>query len=600
MPSLRIALAQINATVGDLDGNAARILDFAQQARAREAQIVAFPELAVTGYPPEDLLLKPGFVAANLESLHDIARNIQGITAIVGFVDQDSDIYNAAAVINDEEVVAVYRKMFLPNYGVFDEQRYFGMGTVPVNLRQAGEEQLASASTPLIGINICEDIWNPAGPTEAQALAGAQVVINISASPYYAGKVRNRERMIATRAADSVVIVAFCNMAGGQDELVFDGASSIFNQEGDLIARARQFEEDLLVADLDLTAVFRQRLHDPRGRQERSRQVNLTVHECVLPVGENTETSGIATDTAESQTAQPATLPPTITPLLDSREEVYRALVLGTADYLHKNGFNKVVIGLSGGVDSTLVAAIAVDALGPENVTGVSMPSRYSSSHSLEDAETLATNFGFRYMTIPIDDTFQAYLEMLAPSFENSEPDVTEENIQARIRGNILMALSNKFGWLVLTTGNKSEMSVGYATLYGDMAGGYAVIKDVPKMLVYDLCRWRNDQAGYAIIPERVLSKAPSAELRPDQKDEDSLPPYHVLDPILEAYVEDDRSVSEIIDMGFDPKTVSEVVRLVDRNEYKRRQAAVGVKITERAFGRDRRLPITNRFRDQG
>lgn len=591
IPSLRLALAQVNPTVGDLEGNKARILDYAERARSQGAQIVAFPELCLTGYPPEDLLLKPGFVAANLVCLEDIASQIHGITAVVGFIDRETDIYNAAAVLHDGQIAAVYRKMYLPNYSVFDEQRYFGAGHDPINLRMLVSAArrstgLDATETPIVGINICEDIWNPAGPTEPQALAGAQVVINISASPYHAGKTRSRERMLATRAADSVVIVAICNMVGGQDELVFDGASSIFDQRGELLARARQFSEELLVADLDLTAVFRQRLHDPRSRQERAWRSAVDVREVeLLPDQAYTPRQWAAAK---------------ISPLLDPVDEVYKALVLGVGDYLRKNGFRQVVIGLSGGVDSSLVAAIAADALGPGNVTGVAMPSRYSSDHSLEDAKLLASNLGIRYLVVPIDATFQAYLEMMAPAFEGRQPDTTEENLQARIRGNILMALSNKYGWLVLTTGNKSEISVGYATLYGDMAGGYAVIKDVPKMLVYELCRWRNGQAGYPLIPERVLTKAPSAELRPNQKDEDSLPPYPLLDSILEAYVEEDRSAAEIAALGFDPQVVRDVIRMVDVNEYKRRQAAVGVKISERAFGRDRRLPITNRFRDSG
>ena len=577
IPSLRIALAQINTTVGDFEGNCRKILAYVEQARRLGADIVAFPELALTGYPPEDLLVRPGFITANLRYLQELAASIHGITAIVGFVDRDKeDIHNAAAVIHNGQVAAVYRKMYLPNYGVFDEYRYFGPGHGPLNLRLNGA---------IVGINICEDIWQPVGPTEAQAREGAQVIINISSSPYHAGKIRQRERMLATRAADSVVIVAYCNLVGGQDELVFDGASLIFDQEGGLIARGKQFEEDLVVADLDLNAVFRQRLHDPRRRQ-----LELLWYADFPPVQE------VRLEPVSPTERPPIT--PSQAPLLDRLEEIYRALMLGTRDYVHKNGFEKVVIGLSGGIDSSLTAAIAADALGPENVTGVAMPSRYSSRASLEDAQALAENLGIRFMIIPIDDTFQAYLDMLAEPFAGREPDVTEENIQARIRGNILMALSNKFGWLVLTTGNKSEMSVGYATLYGDMAGGFAVIKDVPKTLVYELARHRN--AKSPVIPQRVLEKPPSAELRPDQTDQDTLPPYEVLDPILQAYVEDDRSLEEIVAMGFDRATVRRVIQMIDRNEYKRRQAPPGIKITQRAFGRDRRLPITNHFRDAG
>lgn len=573
--TLRIALAQINTTVGDLDGNRAKILDYVDRARAQQADLVVFPELAVTGYPPEDLLLKPSLIEANQRSLQAIAEQALDIMAIVGFVDRDEeDIYNAAAVLCGGEIAAVYRKMFLPNYGVFDEYRYFGSGTEPLNLRLDGA---------VIGVNICEDIWQPAGPTEAQALAGAQVVVNLSSSPYYAGKIHNRQRMVATRAADSVAIVCYCNLVGGQDELVFDGASLIFDQEGELVVRGKQFEEDLVVADLDLNAVFRHRLHDPRRRQ------NLAVwHLNMPPVRE------VSLD-MEIHAERPVIAPPR-PELLGPHEEIYAALILGTRDYMFKNGFRQAVIGLSGGIDSSTTAVIAADALGPDNVTGVSMPSRYTSEASLEDARTLARNLGIRFLEIPIDGTFQAYLDMLAEPFSGTERDVTEENIQARIRGNILMALSNKFGWLVLTTGNKSEMSVGYATLYGDMAGGFAVLKDVPKTMVYELARFRNEREP--VVPQRVLERPPSAELREDQTDQDALPPYETLDPILRAYVEEDRSLREIVAQGFDADVVSEVINMVDRNEYKRRQAPPGVKITERSFGRDRRLPITNHFRD--
>jgi NAD+ synthase (glutamine-hydrolysing) len=579
--SLRIALAQINTTVGDLAGNRAKILDYLDQARAQQADVVVFPELAVPGYPPEDLLLKPDFIEANRQSLQEIARRVRDITVVVGFVDRDEeDIYNAAAVLHAGQVVASYRKMFLPNYGVFDEYRYFGSGTEPLNL---------SLNGAVVGVNICEDIWNPAGPMEVQALEGAQVIVNLSSSPYYAGKIQSRQRMLATRAADNIAIVCYCNLVGGQDELVFDGASLIFDQEGELIARGKQFEEDLVIADLDLNAVFRQRLHDPRRRQ------NLLVWRLdpstgsgrrMPPVREVSVDARSLSDRPPSSRSQPA--------LLSRIEEIYAALVLGTRDYVHKNGFRQAVIGLSGGIDSSVTAVIAAEALGPENVTGVSMPSRYTSKASLEDARILARNLGIRFMEIPIDDTFQAYLDMLAEPFMGTERGVAEENIQARIRGNILMALSNKFGWLVLTTGNKSEMSVGYATLYGDMAGGFAVIKDVPKMVVYELARMRN--ARRQVIPPRVLERPPTAELRENQTDQDTLPPYEVLDPILEAYVEEDRSFHEIVTQGFDPAMVSRVIRMVDRNEYKRRQAPPGVKITERAFGRDRRLPITNQY----
>jgi NAD+ synthase (glutamine-hydrolysing) len=571
----RIALAQINSTVGDLAGNEAKIADGIARAREAGADLVAFPELAVTGYPPEDLLLKPSFVAANLKAIERIAGLTRGITAIVGFVDRDTDLHNAAAVLHDGELAAVYHKIYLPNYGVFDEDRYFGGGDLPLIL-DLGEVTA--------GVSICEDIWYPSGPLDPQALAGAQLAINISASPYHAGKGTARERMLATRAADSVIFVAFCNLVGGQDELIFDGGSAIFDERGDVVARGRQFGEDLVVADLDLAAVFRQRLHDPRRRKEQALQPEEAVEWVPLtsiPSGE-----------------KPLAVAP-VQPRLEPVAEVLQALVAGTHDYVRKNGFREVVIALSGGIDSALVAAVAVEALGRENVVGVFMPTRYSSDESCEDAAQLAENLGIRFLTVPIDDVFQAYLDTLAEPFAGRKPDSAEENIQARIRGNILMALSNKFGWLVLTTGNKSELSVGYCTLYGDMAGGYAVIKDVPKMLVYDLARHINAQASRPVIPQRTIDKAPTAELRPNQKDEDSLPPYRLLDPILHAYVEEDLSLEEIVALGHDPAMVADVLRRVDWAEYKRRQAAPGPRITSRAFGRDRRLPITNRYREK-
>jgi NAD+ synthase (glutamine-hydrolysing) len=575
MNRLRIALAQINPTVGDLAGNEQKIRDYIARARDLGAGVIAFPELTIPGYPPEDLLLKPSFVVANLACLRRIAEATRDITAIVGFVDQGDDLYNAAAVLHSGQVVAVYHKAYLPNYAVFDEDRYF----------QAGERPLVfSLGESILGVNVCEDIWYPAGPPKTQSLAGAQLVITISASPYYAGKSAERERMLATRAADNVVYVAFCNMVGGQDELLFEGGSVILDEKGEVVARARQFVEDLVVADLNLADVFRQRLHDPRRRKERAAQAAEAVERVTLPPPTPRQDAPAVTP------ARPEFLPPDA--------EVYHALVLGTGDYVRKNGFRQVVIGLSGGVDSALTACIAADALGAENVTGAFMPSRYSSDDSREDATQLANNLGIRFLTVPIDETFQAYLDMLSEPFAGQEPDVTEENIQARIRGNILMALSNKFGWLVLTTGNKSEMSVGYATLYGDMAGGFAVVKDVPKMLVYDLARYVNERGGRPVIPQRILDKAPTAELRPNQTDQDSLPPYALLDGILHAYVEEDRGQEEIVALGFEPAVVAEVIRMVDRAEYKRRQAPPGVRITPRAFGKDRRLPITNRYRE--
>ena len=504
-------------------------------------------------------------------------KHLMELTAVVGFVDSDGDIYNAAALISDGKLIGTYHKIYLPNYGVFDENRYFRAGT---------ECPVYVVNGVGIGINICEDIWYQAGPATVQAYAGAEVIINISASPYHTGKGESREKMIAARASDTVAIFAYNNLIGGQDELVFDGHSCIFDEHGNLITRGKQFEEDFIVADLDIESVFRARLHDPRWRKE-------------SPVLEKTgwhQTKTIVSLTPS--TDQKPLLKPRGIVALDPVAEVYQALVLGTRDYIRKNGFEKVVIGLSGGVDSAIVATIAVDALGKDNVIGISMPSRYSSTGSVTDTKALVKNLGIKLKTITIEKPFQAYLDTLTESFIGTKPDSAEENLQARVRGNLLMALSNKFGWLVLTTGNKSEMATGYTTLYGDMAGGFAVIKDVPKTLVYKLVKYRNAQAGYDLIPAPIIDKAPSAELRPDQKDSDSLPPYEVLDSILTAYVEDDKSVDQIVSLGFDKATVQKTAKLVDRSEYKRRQAPPGVKITGRAFGRDRRLPLTNLFKE--
>jgi NAD+ synthase (glutamine-hydrolysing) len=586
MRMIRIALAQINTTVGDLRGNTRQIIAGIDEARALGANLVVFPELAIPGYPPEDLLLKSQFIADNIACLHEVAAHAHGLTAIVGFADSSDDIYNAAAVLHNRIVAGIYHKSYLPNYGVFDENRYFQQGvSAPVFVIDG----------VTIGLTICEDIWYPGGPAEAQALlGGAEVLVNISSSPYSMDKGQVRERMLATRAADNVAIVAYCNLVGGQDELIFDGDSLVFDAQGRLVAAGRQFAEDLVLADLDLDAVFRARLHDPRRRKEKLTAILRGTDQGTLPPVQR-----IALPPTAEPVSTPARPPEQKGPQherLSHLEEVYAALGLGTRDYVRKNGFAQVVVGLSGGVDSALVATIAADALGPENVVGVFMPSRYSSADSREDAELLASNLGIRFLVIPIEPAFNAYLEMLAEPFAGRERDVTEENLQARIRGNILMALSNKFGWLTLTTGNKSEMSVGYATLYGDMAGGFAVIKDVPKMLVYELARHRNRVKE--VIPQRVLEKAPTAELRPDQKDTDSLPPYEDLDPILQAYVEEDHSLVEIVALGAPEERVRRVAAMVDRAEYKRRQAPPGVKITPRAFGKDRRLPITNHYRE--
>jgi NAD+ synthase (glutamine-hydrolysing) len=563
-------MAQINPVVGDLEGNAAMIAAAVSRAEALGADIVACPELALTGYPPEDLLLKPGFIDANLNALTRLGERLSGVTAIVGFVDRQDDIYNAAAILSGGRVAGVYHKRYLPNYGVFDEFRYFQVGRSKTIL-QIGDVR--------IGVSICEDIWYPDGPVSEQLAAGAQILINISSSPYHAGKRHGRERMLATRAADGMAFVAYNNLVGGQDELVFDGDSLIFGPEGEILARGKQFEEDLVVMDLDLDSVSRVRLRDPKGRQ------------AAKPFG-SAELVSLPPRNAD----RPPIGPPGRVDPMEDEAEVYRALVLGTRDYVRKNGFSGVVLGLSGGVDSALTAAVAVDALGKDNVVGVLMPSQFSSSGSVTDSECLGANLGIRLIRIPITTLMEAYDGVLADSFSGRRPDVTEENIQARIRGNLVMALSNKFGWMVLSTGNKSEMSVGYCTLYGDMAGGFAVLKDVTKTMVYRLARHLNREAGTERIPEAIIDKPPSAELRPDQKDTDSLPPYDELDPVLEAYVEDDRSFEEIVAMGFDRRTVRRVVALVDGSEYKRRQAAPGVKITPRAFGRDRRMPITNRF----
>ena len=575
MRSIRLGMAQINPTVGDLDGNARKIVEFVEEAKSSQVEIIAFPEMALTGYPPEDLLLKPQFIKENLRCLEDIKRKVNGITAIVGFVDSEEDIYNAAAIINDGEIVGVYHKMYLPNYGVFDEERYFQAGTKPLIIRFNGI---------IIGVSICEDIWYPEGPAMLESIHGAEVVININASPFHVGKWRFREKMLATRAADNGIIVAYTNMVGGQDELVFDGHSMVFNEKGELIARGKPFEEELVVVDLDVEAVFRGRLHDPRRRKER-----------LIRIETEEEISSISIEMEDSGKGKKPIPPRDIKPF-DDIEETYHALVLGTADYLRKNRFEKAVIGLSGGIDSALTATIAVDALGGENVIGVSMPSPYTTDESREDAEKLADNLGIRLITIPITDIFMTYLKSLLDIFKGLRPNETEENLQARIRGNILMALSNKFGWLVLTTGNKSETSVGYATLYGDTAGGFAVLKDVTKTLVYELAEHINRREGRAIIPERILTKPPSAELKHNQKDLDTLPPYSILDPILKAYVEEDRSSDEIVSMGFEKEVVKKVISMVDSSEYKRRQAPPGIKITPRAFGKDRRMPITNRY----
>ena len=570
---LRIALAQINAVVGDVDGNEARIADGIAAAREAGAQLVCFPELALTGYPPEDLLLKEHFHGDARAALHRLAEQATGIVAVVGYPERAEDVHNSAAVLADGAVQASYRKLHLPNYGVFDELRYFQPGERGATIEVDGVT---------VGLTICEDIWQPGPPLSDEALSGARVIVNLSASPYDAGKGVRRERMLQQRARDELTAVAFCGLVGGQDELVFDGLSLVVDHEGTVIARAPQFEEALLVAEVDPVTVGSARLRDTRRRAPAAAARGSVDRLGSFATGRDADVPAIEAE---------------VTELLELVDEVYGALVLGTRDYARKNGFEHVVLGLSGGIDSTLVALIAVDALGPDCVTCVTMPSPYSSQGTRADAHRLAGNLGVELLELPIEPMMRAFDDALGDVFAGREPDLTEENLQARIRGNLLMALSNKFGWLVLTTGNKSEMSVGYSTLYGDSAGGFAVIKDVPKQLVYRLARRRDELADATLVPPELFTRAPSAELREDQRDEDSLPPYSVLDAILEGYVEHDLGREQLVARGLPEADVDRVIRLVDIAEYKRRQQPPGIKITTRAFGRDRRVPITNRYR---
>ncbi|MGH3090312.1 MAG: NAD+ synthase [Rubrobacteraceae bacterium] len=572
---MRVALAQIDTTVGDVWGNVERMADVLDRAVDDGAGLVAFPELSITGYPPEDLLLRPSFIRENLHALEEFAAKVPPeVVAAVGFVDLGMDLHNACAIVSGGEVLHRYHKRYLPNYGVFDENRYFREGTGAPVLRCDGV---------LVGVNVCEDIWYPGGPAREQALGGANVLLNISASPYHRSKGASREKMLSVRASDYGCYVLFCNLVGGQDELVFDGHSLVFDPEGDLVARAKQFEEDLLFVDIYPEEALMRRLHESRPRKE-----NLDPNPRLV------EVPGYKEKVDPSRSREPR-----VEKLLPEEGEALAALVLGLGDYFRKNGFSRAVLGLSGGVDSSLTAAVAAKALGPENVTGILMPSEYSSEGSKTDSVLLAENLGIDTRTIAIAPAFDAYREMLEESFKDMPEGIAEENIQARIRGNLVMALSNKFGWIALSTGNKSEMSVGYSTLYGDMAGGFAVLKDVPKTLVYRICRHINEVEGIEIIPQSVLTKEPSAELRPGQRDVDSLPPYDILDPILEAYIEEDKGIGQIVAMGFDEEDVRRVVKLVDRAEYKRRQAPVGIKVTSRSFGRDRRMPITNRYSER-
>ncbi|HEY0515721.1 MAG TPA: NAD+ synthase [Solirubrobacteraceae bacterium] len=611
---MRLALCQINATVGDIAGNSKAIGEGMQAARAAGAQLVLFPELALTGYPPEDLLLKEHFLADAATALQRLAASTREIVAVVGFPERAEDVFNSAAVLADGHVHAIYRKVYLPNYGVFDEQRYFqqGEGGAVIEL---GDERL--------GLTVCEDIWEPGPPASDEAHAGATLILNISASPYHAGKGAEREQMLSQRARDNLACVAFCALVGGQDELIFDGHSCVIDHTGATIARAAQFREELLLCDVDLHAASAARLRDASHRPAARRSAHPARLLPELPA-------------PPDRPSQQPLAPRLAQPLAPREAEIYEALLLGLRDYVRKNGFYHVVLGLSGGIDSALVACLAVDALGAERVTLAIMPSPFSSADTQQDARDLAAALGANVYELPIAEPMSAYEDTLADAFAGRERDLAEENLQARIRGNLLMALSNKFGWLVLTTGNKSEMSVGFSTLYGDLAGGFAVIKDVPKTLVYRLAEWRNSPAGSkppgspepaeplaavaaaappagtlpwppatapappraaSPIPRSIIERAPSAELRPDQLDEDSLPPYEVLDRILEGYVELDRSREQLVAEGLPEEAVERALRLVDLAEYKRRQAPPGIKISVRAFGRDRRMPITNRYR---
>jgi NAD+ synthase (glutamine-hydrolysing) len=562
---LRIALAQINVTVGDLKGNVEKILDFTMQAQRLKANIITFPELAICGYPPEDLLLKKYFVTDNIKAVHSLAERISDIVVIVGFVDRDKEgnLYSAAGVIHKGKLKGIAHKIELPNYGVFDEKRYFQPGNSPF---------VFALGRAVLGVNICEDIWMKGGVAKYQAGQGARLLINISASPYHAGKGTLREKMLKERAEETNAYICYNNLVGGQDELVFDGTSMILDAKGKKIVTGKQFEEDLIFADLPIRVN-----NKSKARVECKYYIKLDKFK----------------DTKKPD------LPKRYCKKLDRINEIYNALVLGTRDYVRKNGFKKAIIGLSGGIDSSLTAVIACDAIGKENVIGVSMPSRYSSKETQSDAKLVAHNLGIRLIVVPIDAIFKIYLLLFEKEFFGLPPDMTEENLQARIRGNILMALSNKFGWLVLTTGNKSETSVGYCTLYGDMAGGFAVIKDVLKELVYKLARFRNEKEDRRLIPDSIFKREPSAELKMNQMDKDTLPPYPILDVILKEYVEEDKGFEEIVSSTkLNPEIVKEVIQMVDRNEYKRRQAPPGIKITPKAFGKDRRLPIVNKYKE--
>jgi NAD+ synthase (glutamine-hydrolysing) len=598
---LRIALCQIDTVVGDLDGNVVRVLEALETAEAEAAQLAVFPELTLVGYPPEDLLLRPDFVAANLDALERLALKTGECAAVVGFVEPCQRLYNAAAVVANGTVHGIWRKHALPNYSVFDEQRWFAEGS--------GEGPLYVVGGVPVGIAICEDAWSPNGPVARHAAGGAELVVVLNASPYRTGVLAEREQMLSVRAADAGVALGYVNLVGGQDELVFDGASMCFDAGGVLVERAPQFTEAVVICDLDTSSSYRKRLLDPRGRPVAPLLERRFLSAARTAPGDPAA-RGRSHTGRRSHTKPPAqgwahngpgllaeAPPPSELARLEGAAEVLAALELGLVDYVTKNGFSDVVLGLSGGIDSAVVASIAAAALGPARVHAVLLPSRYTSAASLEDASELARRLGIDASTISIEPGIAALEAMLADGGPSAPSGTTAENIQARLRGVVLMARSNAFGWLLLTTGNKSEMAVGYATLYGDMAGGFAVLKDVPKTLVYAVAHELNRQAASPVIPQSIIVKAPSAELRFDQRDDDSLPPYDILDPILEGYVEADCSPDELIDRGFAPEVVAAVVTLVDRAEYKRRQSPPGIRVTSRAFGKDRRMPITNGFR---
>jgi NAD+ synthase (glutamine-hydrolysing) len=560
MQTLRIAMAQINPVVGDIQGNTDKIKNYIKQAQKENVDVITFPELALTGYPPEDLLFKTHFINDIKKHLEEVTKSTQGITAIIGLAREENGLLNSAAVIYDRKIINFYDKKILPNYGVFDEKRYFISG-------KNNPVYLINGIT--VGINICEDIWFEDGPTKDQADLGAQLILNINGSPFDTEKRDIRENMLKERALHNNLYISYTNMVGGQDELVFDGGSVLLNPAGEIISRGKAFEEDLIITDLYL--------------EETTNFVESNTNIFVSNTFKN---------------KNPRTIPDNQIVEISKLEQIHKALILGTRDYVNKSGFTKVILGLSGGIDSALTCYIAVKAFGKENVLGVIMPSRFSSEGSITDSQLLANNLGIDTKIIPIEPAYSSFLDMLSESFEGTNVDVAEENLQARIRGNILMALSNKFNWITLITGNKSEMATGYSTLYGDMAGGFAVLKDVPKTLVYELCRYINTLQDTDLIPETIITKPPSAELREDQKDEDSLPPYDILDAILKYYVEEDRSFQEIVDLGYDEAVVKRTTLLLDRSEYKRKQSPPGVKITPRNFGRDRRIPLINKYKN--